>query len=51
MDATAYFWGEDHDTGPVCVWKAVADATGRVIDTSVYGNPMGCANGTTKLKR
>jgi len=51
LDATAYFWGEDHDEGPVCVWKAVANGSGIVVDTSVYGNIDGCGGDTKKLQR
>jgi hypothetical protein len=50
-DKIAYFWGQDHDDGPVCIWKAVAGADRIIIDTSVYGNIDGCERPTRMLQR
>lgn len=51
MDATAYYWGEDQETGASCVWKAVAKDDGIIIDTSVFGNIWGCEQDTRRLQR
>lgn len=42
LDRTAYFWGEDHEEGPVCILKVVAGPDRIIVDTSAYGNIDGC---------
>lgn len=47
---TVYFWGQDMETGPSCVWKVVTEDDGTVIDGSVYGNIYGCEARTRRLQ-
>ena len=50
IDKTAYYWGSDHEDGPVCIIKAVAGQDKLIVDTSAYGNIIGCNAPAKRLK-
>lgn len=48
---TAYFWGTDHDRGPSCAFKIVANPAGRIISWDGTGNANGCDYFARRLSR
>jgi hypothetical protein len=53
IDKTAYYWGTagvDDPNAATCQLKAVAGEDKIIVDTSVYGNPMGCEATVRKLR-
>ena len=53
LDKTAYYWGtdgKDDENAAVCQLKAVAGSDRIIVDTSIYGNIIGCEQTVKQLR-